>query len=256
MFDNFLIEIRKNVINWTFENFSDMFEKYWKIFWLSALNLLVWVLISVFVYKIIMYLFKKFNIVDLIDKLTMVSIYKKDDNEKNIPVKKISDNIKIDVITAKSMAYYVFLIFFRYSIVIIWIIEVEQFLNSIVEYLPSLFIAVVIGFFGIRFANFIYDVIYYPLDLGWQKNAEIIAMWWKIIILFFTLMVVLSKIWIDNTITNIILIWFISMLSLAWWLAFWLWWKDLAKEILESFAQNKDLTDLNIEKIEKKVENF
>lgn len=242
MFNNILVEIREKLIDWTYENFSDMFEKYAKVFWLSAINLIIWILISVLVYKIIIYLFKKFNIVALIDRLTMVSIYKKDDEEKNLPVKKISDNIKIDVITAKSMAYYVFLLFFRNSIVIIWITEVELFLNSMVDYLPNLFIAVVVAFFGIRFANFIYDVIYYPLDLGWQKNAEIIAMWWKIIILFFTLMVVLSKVGIWNDITNIILIWFISMLSIAWGLAFGLGWKELAKEILESFT-HKDLKE-------------
>lgn len=239
MLDNLLRELRENLINWTYLNISSAVEKYASVFLISLLNLIIWLLISVLVYKIIMYLFKKFNIVNLIDKLTMVSIYKKDEKNSKTEIKKISDNIKIDSITSKAMAYYVFLIFFRYSIVLIWISEVEAFLDSLVTYLPNLFIWVVIWFFGIRFANFIYDLIYYPLDLWWQKNAEIIAMWGKIIILFFTLMVVLSKVWIENTITNIILIWFISMLSLAWGLAFWLWGKDLAKEILESFKDKQ-----------------
>jgi hypothetical protein len=96
---------------------------------------------------------------------------------------------------------------------------------------------VVIGFFWIRFANFVHDVIYHALDLTKQKTAKIIASWAKIIILFFTLMVVLSKIGIATEITNTILIWFISMLAIAGWLAFWLWWKDIAQEILESFRK-------------------
>jgi hypothetical protein len=50
-------------------------------------------------------------------------------------------------------------------------------------------------------------------------------------------MVVLSKIWIAGDITNIILIWFISMLSLAGGLAFWLGGKEIAHEILESFRK-------------------
>lgn len=237
MLENFLREIRENLINWTFSNISDAIQKYAYIFLISLLNLIIWAIIAYIVYKIIIFLFKKFNIVNLIDRLTMVSIYKKDDEKKKEEVKKISDNIKIDVITAKSMAYYVFLIFFRYSIVIIWITEVEKFLDTTVAYLPSLFIWAVIAFFGLRFANFIYDVIYYPLDLWGSKNAEVIAMWWKIIVLFFTLMVVLSKVWIWTEIINIILIWFVSMLAIAWWIAFWLWWKDLAKEILESFKE-------------------
>lgn len=250
MFDNLLRELRENLINWTYWNLSVAIEKYAYIFLISWVNLIIWIIISVCVYKIIMYLFKKFKIVALIDKLTMVSIYKKTEEEEK-DIKKISDNIKIDEITAKSMWYYVFLIFFRYSIVIIWIKEVEEFLNSLVNYLPNLFIWVVVWFFGIRFANFIYDVIYYPLDFSGQKNAEIIAIWWKIIVIFFTLMVVLSKVWIATEITNIILIWFVAMLALGWWLAFWLWGKDLAKEILESFR--KDETEkIETKKIEEK----
>ena len=235
MLDNFLRQLRENLINWTYHNISWAIEKYAYVFLISALNLLIWFLIAFIVYKIIMYLFKKFKIVAIIDRITMISIYK--DQKKAVEVKKISDNIKIDVITAKSMSYYIFLLFFRYSIVIIWITDVEVFLDKLINYLPSLFIWVIVWFFGIRFANFVYDLIYYPLDLSNQKNAEIIAMWWKIIILFFTMMVVLSQIWIWTDITNIILIWFVWMLSLAWWLAFWLWWKDIARDILESFKE-------------------
>lgn len=235
MLDNFLRQLRENLINWTYHNISWAIEKYAYVFLISALNLLIWFLIAFIVYKIIMYLFKKFKIVAIIDRITMISIYK--DQKKEVEVKKISDNIKIDVITAKSMSYYIFLLFFRYSIVIIWITDVEVFLDKLINYLPSLFIWVAVWFFWIRFANFVYDLIYYPLDLSNQKNAEIIAMWWKIIILFFTMMVVLSQIWIWTDITNIILIWFVGMLSLAWWLAFWLWWKDIARDILESFKE-------------------
>ena len=235
MLDNFLRQLRENLINWTYHNISWAIEKYAYVFLISALNLLIWFLIAFIVYKIIMYLFKKFKIVAIIDRITMISIYK--DQKKEVEVKKISDNIKIDVITAKSMSYYIFLLFFRYSIVIIWITDVEVFLDKLINYLPSLFIWVIVWFFGIRFANFVYDLIYYPLDLSNQKNAEIIAMWWKIIILFFSMMVVLSQIWIWTDITNIILIWFVWMLSLAWWLAFWLWRKDKAREILESFKE-------------------
>ena len=203
MLDNFLRQLRENLINWTYHNISWAIEKYAYVFLISALNLLIWFLIAFIVYKIIMYLFKKFKIVAIIDRITMISIYK--DQKKEVEVKKITD--------------------------------VEVFLDKLINYLPSLFIWVIVWFFGIRFANFVYDLIYYPLDLSNQKNAEIIAMWWKIIILFFTMMVVLSQIWIWTDITNIILIWFVWMLSLAWWLAFWLWWKDIARDILESFKE-------------------
>ncbi|MDF1682325.1 MAG: hypothetical protein P1U46_00720 [Patescibacteria group bacterium] len=69
---------------------------------------------------------------------------KQEGEEKKIKVKKISDKIKIDEVTAKALAYYIFLVFFRYSIVIIGINEVELFLAELLAYLPSLFIAIVI----------------------------------------------------------------------------------------------------------------
>ena len=201
----------------------------------------IWILIAVWIYKLVMYLFKKFKIIELIDKLNIkfekeeIKLQWKDENKTKI--KKISDKIKIDEIVSKAFSYYIFLVFFRFSIVIIWIKDVEDFLKDLLTYLPSLFIAVIIWFFWIKFANFIYDVVFHALDLTKQKTAKIIANWAKIIILFFTLMVVLSKIWIASEITNTILIWFVSMLALAWWLAFGLWGKDIAHEILESFRK-------------------
>jgi len=210
-----------------------------KIIW-ALLILWIWIIIAIGIFKFVMYLFKKFKIIELIDKLNIEFEKEQEENnskEKEKTKTKLSDKIKINEIVSKAISYYVFLVFFRLSIVVIWIKEVEDFLKDLLTYLPSLFIAVVIWFFWVRFANFIYDVVFHALDLTKQKTAKIIASWAKVIVLFFTLMVVLSKIWIATEITNTILIWFISMLALAWWLAFWLWGKDIAHEILESFRK-------------------
>jgi len=213
-----------------------------KITW-ALIVLWLWLLIAILMHKLTMYLFKKFKIIELIDKLNInIETDDKDINlekeqNKKIFKSKLSDKIKINEITAKAISYYIFLIFFRFSITIIWIKDVENFLKELILYLPSLFIWIIVWFFWIRFANFIYDITYQALNLTKQKTAKIIASRAKIIILFFTLMVVLSKIWIAWEITNTILIWFIWMLAIAWWLAFWLWWKDIAREILESFKK-------------------
>jgi len=208
----------------------------------AILTMGIWILISMWIFKAVMYIFKRFKIIELIDKLNVNFEDEKEDGKKekhhHHPLrKKISDKIKINEIVAKAFSYYILLVFFRLAIVVIGIKEIEDFLWELLKYLPSLFIWVVIGFFWIRFANFVHDVIYHALDLTKQKTAKIIASWAKIIILFFTLMVVLSKIWIATEITNTILIWFISMLAIAGWLAFWLWGKDIAQEILESFRK-------------------
>ena len=218
-----------------------------KIFWALVL-LLIGVFAWILVYKFVLYAFKKFKIIDLIDKLTidfediahMPESPSKDKNLENKPVekkKKFSQRVKIDKIVWKAIWYYIFLVFFRFSIVAIWITEIEKFLWDLLTYLPSLFVAVLILFFGVRFANFIYDVIYQTLNLTKQKTAKIIASWAKIIILFFTLMVVLDKVWIASDIITVILTGFVAMLTLAWWIAFGLGWKEVAREILESFRK-------------------
>lgn len=218
-------------------------EYFWpKVIW-ALLVIIIWIFISIISYKFILYLFKRFKIIELIDKLDIdFEDWKNDNrNEQNQKKQKFSDviakKIEIDKVVWKAIAYYLFLVFFRISIKIIWIDEIEEFMWDLLRYLPSLFIAFIIWFFWLRFANFIYDIVYHTLEITKQKTAKIIASWAKVLILFFTLMAVLSKIWIAEEITYTILIWFISMLSIAWWLAFWLGWREVAKEILESFRK-------------------
>lgn len=218
-----------------------------KVLWALVL-LVIGVFTAMLVYKFVLYAFKKFKLIELIDKLTIdfediTNIPDTSNDTKAAekkPVekkKKFSQRVKIDEIVWKAMWYYIFLVFFRFSIVAIGIDEIEKFLWDLLTYLPSLFIAVIILFFWVRFANFIYDVIYQTLNLTKQKTAKIIASWAKIIILFFTLMVVLDKIGIASDIITVILTGFVAMLTLAWWIAFGLGWKDVAREILESFRK-------------------
>lgn len=237
--------LKERVVIWMYDQITMWIEVYApKVLW-ALIILWIWALLSYLSYKAIRYLFKKFKIVSLIDRLfnnlsSDIANWDKKvkaEIEKEEKKAKISDKVRIDVIVWKASAYYLFLIFFRFAIVFIGIREVEKFLWELIAYLPSLFIAIVIWFFWVRFANFVYGVVFNTLDLTKQKTAKIIASGAKIIILFFTLMVVLEKIWIAAEITNTILIWFVWMLTIAGWLAFGLGWKDVAQEILESFRK-------------------
>lgn len=76
---------------------------------------------------------------------------------------------------AKATSYYVFLLFFRWAVVIVGVTEVEQFMQDLLAYLPSLFIGIMIGFFGLRFANSVHDIIYQALEMTKQKTSKIIA---------------------------------------------------------------------------------
>ncbi len=233
-------------INEIYDNVILKIEHFWPLILWGVLIFIIWVIIARFLYLLLMIFFRKIKLNSLVDKFK-VSIDEENIKEewlnnqkkiKKIKKTRFTDKIKVDDVIAKGISYYVVIVFLRLSISYIWITEIEKFLWDVLAYLPNLFVWLLIWFFGIRFANFIYDVIYHALAITKEKTSKIIASTWQIIILFFTFTIFLdyTKI-VNDFIINTIFIWFISMLSLAWWLAFWLWWKDVAKEILESFRK-------------------
>ncbi len=237
-----MLDIAFYYYNNIYNTVMNQINLFWpKILWALFILLAGWI-ISRLIYIFNIYLFKKFKIIDLIDKLAIEFEEENHIEEKDKGKKKkksrFSEKIKVDQVISKAISWYIFILFFRMAISYIWIIDVESFLQDLIDYLPSLFIWLVIWFFGIRFANFVYDLVYHTLSITREQTSKIIASGAKIIILFFTLMIMLDYIKIVNTlIINTILIWFIWMLSLAGGLAFWLGWKDIAKEILESFRK-------------------
>jgi len=226
-----------------YNNFATTTEILWpKIIW-AIIILLTWWIIARLVYLFLMFVFRKTKLNQFIDRLKVNFDEEKLSEEKKEKPRfiksRFTDKIKVDDVVAKAMSYYLLIVFFRLSIWYLWIIEVESFLRDVTNYLPNLFVWVLIWFFGIRFANFVYDVVYHTLTLTKEKTAKIIAEWARIIILFFTLMVFLeyTKI-VSMFIINTVLIGFISMIALAWGIAFWLWWREIAKEILETFKKD------------------
>lgn len=221
-------------------------ENYWPNLLWWILIFIIWIILARLLYLILMFFFKKIKLNQIVDKLKInidEENLKEEWNDDKKKIKKIKNNrftdkIKVDNVISKAISYYIIIVFLRISISYIWIDEIEKFLWDVLTYLPNLFIWILILFFGIRFSNFIYDIIYHALAITKEKTSKIIASTWKIIILFFTFTIFLdyTKI-VSDFIINTIFIWFIAMLSLAWRLAFWLWWRDIAKEILESFRK-------------------
>lgn len=212
----------------------------------ALLILMIWIFVSVGIFKLTLYIYERFKIGKLIDKLELDLWIEEVDGDHMVNLnekrkmhrKKLTERIKIDRLLAKSFSYYIFLVFFRFAIVVIGINEVEQFLGDVLAYLPNLFIWVLIGFFGMRFSDTVYDVTFHAMELTRQRTGKVIAMGAKIVILFFTLMLVLNYIKIvDQFIINTFIIWFVTTISVWIGLAFGLWGKDVAKEILESFKK-------------------
>lgn len=239
---------------WAYEVFQNLswsimssIELYGVKVWKAIIILFIGAIISYWIYRATLYVFWKFWIVDLINKIwdgfeentTKMVDKNLDDNEWKIKEKiEKPKKVRYDRITAKAFSYYVFLLFFRWAVVVIGIIEVENFMQDLLAYLPNLFVWVVIWFFWVRFANSVHDIIYQALELTKDKTSKIIAMGAKVIILFFTLMIMLNYIQIvDEFIINALFLGFITTLTISLGLSFGLGGKDIAREILESFRK-------------------
>jgi len=216
-----------------------------KVFFAFIILLAGW-LIAFAIYKTTIYIFKRFKLDKIIDNLETnfwigkkVETQKKETKKGNKKeIKKLTERIDLDKLVAKSFSYYIFLVFFRFSVMAIGITEVEEFLSDLIGYLPSLFVGILIGFFGLRFSDTVYNIVYHTLEITKERTGKIVAMLAKIIILFFTTMLVLNYIKIvDDFIINTFIIGFIAAISLGGAIAFWLWGKEIAKEILEWFRK-------------------
>lgn len=230
---------------WFFELYNHFYENYlWKILE-SLFIILFWILLSYLLYKIILYVFKRFNLLALIDKLdTKMShwvqtaeIGKNKKTEKLKVKTSFTKKFKVDQVVAKALAYYVFLLFFRLAITNFWIQDVENFMDELIKYVPKLFIWAIIWYFGFRFSKFVYDIVKYTFGVKSKETAKLIATGVRGIIIFFTVMAVLDQVGIATEVTATLLNGFIAMLAIAGWLAFGLWGKDVAREILESFRK-------------------
>lgn len=246
-----LIAMITNIINLIVAGFNerivDKVETLGPKVLFAGILLIIGSLIAYGIFRLTMYIFKRFGIVELIDRLwewfeenTTKMVDKTPHSPEKDKKEEVSEEKKVryDRITAKALSYYIFLLFFRWSIVVLWVTEVEKFMNDLIGYLPSLFVGIMIGFFGLRFANSVYDIIYQALELTKNKTSRIIAMGAKIIIMFFTLMIMLHYIKIvDEFIINALFLAFMTTLTISIGLAFGLGWRDIAKEILEGFRK-------------------
>lgn len=230
------------------QNILDFIVNSWDAHWINAIKavwiIVLWTIIWRIVYLLMIKIFEKFKIIEFIDKILCDLQGEEKLKEENIwktsseKFLVFSKRVDIEWVVSKAFAYYVFIVFFRLAIMQIGITDVEKFLADVINYLPSLFIWGLVLFFGIRFSGFIYDVVYHALSLQNEKTAKVLAYFSKGIILFFTALATINYIKIvDEFIIHTIFIGTISMIALAWGLAFWLGWKDIAKEILESFKK-------------------
>ncbi len=130
----------------------------------------------------------------------------------------------------------------RWTIIILFLIPTLQVwglsestavLKQILFYIPNVIVAIVIGFVGLVTSNLVANLVKRTIKSMGATFANSLAVFTKTIIVFFTVLVVLSQLGVAQDIIRILFTGIIGMLALAGGLAFGLGGKDVARELLE-----------------------
>lgn len=155
-------------------------------------------------------------------------------------------------VVGKSIAVFVFILSFRKAVEVVGYTEIEQFLDSVVTYLPHLFLALMIAYFGVQMSRTSYSLVYNAVHFENPRTAVILAHMARIVTLFFTVSIVISQIntgtiqIIPEYLFSSILIGFIFSVSLAFGLAFGLGGREAASQIIAEYLNRKNGEEKNL----------
>jgi len=129
------------------------------------------------------------------------------------------------------------LVFLMAATDILKLVQVTNFLNSIILYLPNVVVAAVILAVAFLVANFVYAVVKGSTKVAGIVSATLLATVAKWAIVIFGFLAALIQLGIASSLINTLFIGLVAMLALAGGLAFGLGGKDEAAAILKKIRQ-------------------
>lgn len=148
----------------------------------------------------------------------------------------------------KYIAVFVFLLFVRRAVSLAGYVEVEEFMSKVLNYLPHLLLALLITFFGIQTSHTAYKIVYNALRFDNKTTASVLWHVARVVIGFFTFTIVLDQInygiqIIPDYLIKSILIGFVSAISIAAGLSFWLGGRKAAEHIIGQFLEKDEKSE-------------
>lgn len=116
--------------------------------------------------------------------------------------------------------------------------QITQFLNDVVLYIPSAFIAAVILLVGVVVGSFVYDVVMTAVKASKLGSAQLLAAIAKWAIFVFAFIAAMEQLGIAPTLLQTLTTGLVGMLALAGGLAFGLGGQDHAKKFLKKLADD------------------
>lgn len=116
--------------------------------------------------------------------------------------------------------------------------QITQFLNDVVLYIPSAFIAAVILLVGVVVGSFVYDVVMTAVKASKLGSAQLLAAIAKWAIFIFAFIAAMEQLGIAPTLLQTLTTGLVGMLALAGGLAFGLGGQEHAKRFLKKLADD------------------
>lgn len=154
----------------------------------------------------------------------------------------------------KYISVFVFILFLRSAVERGGYIEVEKFLNSVVDYVPYLFGAVFVFYIGLQTSKTFYNIVYNAVYFESPRTASIIAYFTRILFLFFVFTIVINLVnagsieIIPEYLVKSVVVTFVASVGLAFGLAFGLGGQSAAVDIIREYLEKKDTHDKNLKK--------
>lgn len=120
------------------------------------------------------------------------------------------------------------------------LVQMTDFLNQVLLYIPRVIVAMAILLIGIMAAQFVERVLREALKTAQVKSNEMIATFAKWAITIFSGLVALTQLGIAPTLINTLIGGFVAMIAIAGGLAFGIGGQDAARDLLN--RMRKDLT--------------
>lgn len=154
-------------------------------------------------------------------------------------LKKADIHTSAVAIIGKSLNGYILTLFFLSSAKILSILAIEEFLQSIIDYLPRLVIALIIVLVGIRFAGTTASLISSGFQLAESAAGKILAVVARGVIITFSILAALVYLEIAPLLINVLFIGFVSMITLAGGISFGMGGIKTVEKFLEDLRDHK-----------------
>jgi len=138
----------------------------------------------------------------------------------------------------KLVQWFLVLVFLMAATDILGLVQVTNFLNSVLLYLPNVVVATIILSIAFLLGNLVYTIVRSSTRAAGVMNAGLLATIIKWAIVIFGLLAALIQLGIATSLVNTIFIGLVSAISLAIGLAFGLGGRDEAALILKKIREN------------------